>query len=141
MQPTTSPNTLHQGCLGHLQHILELALHTADAASAEGNHKITLQAIREVTRIITLMTKMAPAAEPEAGSKPKPAQIPANTQTGATQNSELGTLSADLDALQEMFSSLAQLPAAKTNPGNGKPSFHEVGKKREMSGKNSPHGR
>ena len=89
MQPTTSPNTLHQGCLGHLQHILELALHTADAASAEGNHKITLQAIREVTRIITLMTKMAPAAEPEAGSKPKPAQIPANTQTGATQNSEL----------------------------------------------------
>ena len=39
MQPTTSPNTLHQGCLGHLQHILELALHTADAASAKATIK------------------------------------------------------------------------------------------------------
>jgi hypothetical protein len=83
------------------------------------------------------MTKMASAAVPEAGPKPKPVPILASNQPRCTQNSEPGTLSADLDALQEMFSSLAQLPAARTNTGNGKPSFHEVGKKREITGKTS----
>jgi hypothetical protein len=70
MQTTSSPNPWHQECLGKLQQILDLAMQTAEAASTEGNHKIVLQAAREVTRIITLMTKLNLGSEPENDSQP-----------------------------------------------------------------------
>jgi len=65
MPTADSHNPWHQVCLGKLQQILDLAMQTAEAASIEGNHKIVLQAAREVTRIITLMTKLNPAPESE----------------------------------------------------------------------------
>jgi hypothetical protein len=71
MQTTLSPDPWHQECLGKLQQLLDLAMHTAAAASTEGNHKIVLQAVREATRIITLMTKMTAAPSPEKRSGPK----------------------------------------------------------------------
>jgi hypothetical protein len=70
MKATNPHNPLHQGCLCHLQHILELAMHTADAASADGNHKVVIQAIREVTRIVTLMIKIDVTSKPEMGAMP-----------------------------------------------------------------------
>ncbi len=33
-------------------------MQTADAASAEKNHKLVLQAVREVTRLVTLINKI-----------------------------------------------------------------------------------
>ncbi len=47
-----------------LQQILDLAMQTAKTASAEGNHKVVIQAIREGTRAITLILKMAQTPEP-----------------------------------------------------------------------------
>ena len=47
-----------QDCLDKLGRALDLVLKTAEAASAENNHKIVIQAAREVTRIATLITKM-----------------------------------------------------------------------------------
>ncbi len=49
---------LHQDCLTKLSRALDLVLKTAETASAENNHKIVIQAAREVTRIATLITKM-----------------------------------------------------------------------------------
>ena len=43
MQATVSSNPLDQYCLDKLQKMLDLAMQTAEAASAEGNHKIVLQ--------------------------------------------------------------------------------------------------
>jgi hypothetical protein len=76
MQTINSPNPLHQDCLGKLQRILDLAMLTAETASTEGNHKIVLQAVREVTRIITLMTKISSANQKmEPKSKKDPGQV------------------------------------------------------------------
>ncbi len=60
MQPTTPQPDLHQDCLAKLNRALDLAMKTAEAASAENNHKVVIQAVREVTRIVTLINKMAP---------------------------------------------------------------------------------
>jgi hypothetical protein len=57
MEPV-SQTDLHQDCLDKLSRALELVLKTAETASAENNHKIVIQAAREVTRIATLITKM-----------------------------------------------------------------------------------
>ncbi len=84
-----------QDCLEKLGRALDLVLKTAEAASAENNHKIVIQAAREVTRIATLITKMtspknknarlitpedkALAASPNGRptSRPRPAAPPA----------------------------------------------------------------
>jgi hypothetical protein len=44
--------------LDTLQQFLHLAMQTAQTASAEGDHRLVLQAVREGTRIIALITKM-----------------------------------------------------------------------------------
>ena len=58
MQLTANPIDLHQDCLAKLSRALDLVLQTAETAGAENNHKIVIQAAREVTRIATLITKM-----------------------------------------------------------------------------------
>ena len=50
-----------------LNRILELAMQTAEAASAEGNQKVVIQAVREVTRIVALILKMD--APPDQGAR------------------------------------------------------------------------
>jgi hypothetical protein len=55
----TSPQPdLQQAVLSKLDRALDLVLKTAEAASAENNHKVVIQAVREVTRIATLITKI-----------------------------------------------------------------------------------
>ncbi len=49
---------LRQGLLCKLNIVLELVLHVVRGANAGGDFKLFLQASREVTRIISLMTKM-----------------------------------------------------------------------------------
>ncbi len=56
---------LGQHCLFKLNRVLEMAMHTARTATGEGNSKIALQGTREVTRIITLMTKLDFELDPE----------------------------------------------------------------------------
>jgi hypothetical protein len=58
MPSSANPINLHQDCLTKLSRALDLVLKTAETASAENNHKIVIQAAREVTRIATLITKM-----------------------------------------------------------------------------------
>ena len=70
MEAAVSSNPLEQYCLDKLQKMLDLAMHTAEAASAEGNHKIVLQGVREVTRIVTLITKLANPTANKAGTAP-----------------------------------------------------------------------
>jgi hypothetical protein len=56
---TANPQTpLKQDCLDKLSRVLDLVLKTAEAASAENNHKVVIQSAREVTRIAGLMHKM-----------------------------------------------------------------------------------
>ncbi len=82
METTISTNPLEQYCLDNLQKMLDLAMHTAEAASADGNHKVVLQAVREVTRIVTLITKIenssAKKAAADITAAPVPAKPPAN---------------------------------------------------------------
>ncbi len=69
---STTDSQSPQSCkyLASLERMLELAQQTAEAASAEGNHKVVIQAIREVTRIVTLIHKIATTSVPETASLP-----------------------------------------------------------------------
>jgi hypothetical protein len=81
MQATTTPQVQSQSCLEVLNRMLALAMQTAEAASAEKNHKLVLQAVREVTRLITLINKITGIAD----QKPKATTTPA---AGVIQNAE-----------------------------------------------------
>lgn len=76
--PTPQPD-LHHDCLAKLNRALDLVLKSAETASAEGNHKVVIQAAREVTRIVTLITKMT---DPQAKSTPKSNLIPLTGPAG-----------------------------------------------------------
>ena len=56
---------LHQGLFCKLNIVMELVLHVVRGANAGGDFKLFLQASRELTRIISLMHKMAVQLEPE----------------------------------------------------------------------------
>jgi DNA-directed RNA polymerase subunit K/omega len=68
---------LPQNCLDALQHLLDLAMQTADAASAEKNHKLVLQAVREVTRLVTLIDKLTGTSKRQPAAQLTPAVAPA----------------------------------------------------------------
>jgi hypothetical protein len=59
----------HQDCLDKLSRALDLVLKTAEAASAENNHKVVIQSAREVTRIASLIYKMT-----NSNTKPAPSR-------------------------------------------------------------------
>jgi hypothetical protein len=128
MQTMNAAACLHQECLDKLQQILDLAMHTAAAASAEGNHKIVLQAAREVTRIITLMTKMTGAPHQARGTGQKASPPPDG----------LDDLLSDLSALTQELG--RGFPVANSvpdlDPGNSLPKTgHQHFQKREKGGK------
>jgi hypothetical protein len=79
MSLSTPQPDLPQDCLAKLNRALDLVLKSAETASAEGNHKIVIQAAREVTRIVTLITKMT---DPKAKSGPKSTFIPLASPAG-----------------------------------------------------------
>jgi hypothetical protein len=62
--------------LGTLQQFLDLAMHTAQTASAEGDHRLVLQAIREGTRIIALINKMTGELTSQSTSAPRSTTLP-----------------------------------------------------------------
>jgi hypothetical protein len=130
MQSIISPNSLNQECLGKLQQILDLAMQTAETASAEGNHKIVLQAVREVTRIITLMTKLAGAQVPEAATSIPAVPIPTKTPVQADQKSDIEELTNGLvqDVLKIFPGLVSNLEPANPGPKT-KTVFSGSGKK------------
>jgi hypothetical protein len=78
MSSLKSPAVVPPNYRSTLTRTLELAMKTAETASVESNHRVVLQAVREVTRIITLMTKLdfTSAAENEA----QPIALPPPTE-------------------------------------------------------------
>ena len=88
MQATVSSNPLDQDRLDKLQKMLDLAMQTAEAASAEGNHKIVLQAVREVTRIVTLITKLGNPSAQKAVTAPDLSK----TLAGSAPDSDIAAL-------------------------------------------------
>jgi hypothetical protein len=78
MPSTISQYSLRQDCLGKLNQLLDLALHSAEAASAEGNHRIVLQAAREAIRIVTLINKLETSGQ-KIAPKQAPSLLPAQT--------------------------------------------------------------
>ena len=50
-------DNLRQGCIFWLSQALEMTMQTAKAAQAEGNGKIVLQAVSQVTRLIKIILK------------------------------------------------------------------------------------
>jgi hypothetical protein len=76
MQSDITKDFQQFNCLNVLERMLALAMQTAEAASAEKNHKLVLQAVREVTRLVTLINKInvspdqKPKAKPVVGPTP-----------------------------------------------------------------------
>jgi hypothetical protein len=134
MQSNINPNPLHQDCLSKLQQILDLAMQTAEAASAEGNHKIVLQAVREVTRIITLMTKLAGA--PDQAAAPVMTQTPAQ----AAQDPDIEALSNGLvqDVLKIFPGLVSNLETDNPKPKGKNRFFWKREKGGKIPGKTSP---
>jgi hypothetical protein len=77
MQTCINLADLSQDCLAKLNQALDLVLKTAEAASAENNHKVVVQAAREVTRIVSLINKMI-----NPKTIPKSALVPCTDVTG-----------------------------------------------------------
>ena len=77
MPADNTDQLLAQTCLDALQHMLDLAMQTADAASAEKNHKLVLQAVREVTRLVTLMDKLTRTSKRQPAAQITQASAPA----------------------------------------------------------------
>lgn len=62
------PPDLQQDCLDKLSRALDLVLKTAEAASADNNHKVVIQSAREVTHIAALIHKMTSSTTKPAPS-------------------------------------------------------------------------
>ena len=62
MEIIISQPDLQQDCLDKLSRALDLVLKTAEAASAQNDHKVVIQSAREVTRLAALMHKMTSSA-------------------------------------------------------------------------------
>jgi hypothetical protein len=137
----TLQNNLRQGCLFWLSQALEIAMQTAQAAQAEGNAKMVLQAIQQDTRLITIILKQdlhlddrvmykiltSPQWATQSGLLPHdPAILAIGRQSLAEilsspcSDSEDAppTSPEDLDALQELFTSLAQPPDTSLKTAN-----------------------
>jgi hypothetical protein len=134
MQSTLSPDPWHQECLGKLQQLLDLAMHTAAAASTEGNHKIVLQAVREATRIITLMTKMTSASNQDRSSGQK-APLPKGELYGLLN--DLSTLTQEIGMSFPTENSCPDLGTGGCLPKTGDQLFPTREKGGKVPGKTS----
>ncbi len=158
-------DNLRQGCLFWLSQAVEMATQTAQAAQAEGNGKLVLQAISLGTRLLNIMLKQdihfddrvvyqilaSPQWTTQASLLPHDPQVLAagrQALAGAllfpcpdasAQPSSPASLE-DLDLCKENLLSLTQTswPAQNRQPqtGNQKPSFQAAGQRREITGKN-----
>ncbi len=156
-------DNLRQGCFFWLSRALEMAMQTAEAARAEGNSKVVLQAILQGTRIIGIILKQdfqldqevvyqilaSPQWVAQASLLPQDPQVLAASRQALTRAlsspcpdtaaappspAPLGDL--DLDALQAIFPTLVQSPDTQAKTGNQKPeNENRPFKQREKSGK------
>ena len=83
MSTTTLQLDLHQDCLDKLSQILDLVLKSAEAASADNNHKVVIQAAREATRITALMFKLTNPKTKTVSAARSGAGVPANKPAAA----------------------------------------------------------
>ena len=124
MEPI-SQSDLHQDCLDKLSHALDLVLKTAETASAENNHKIVIQAAREVTRIATLITKMtAPKTKAFQGSpvaKPGRRTACCPPSSAADTGVEAGGYGATWPGISPCRTSKLFLRPARSLPGTPRP--------------------
>jgi hypothetical protein len=151
-------DNLRQGCLFWLSQALEIAMATAQAAQAEGNAKIVLQALAHGTRIINLILKQDFQLDPgmvfgilasdqwttQTGLLPQDPKLMALSRQSLTgtlaapcpENDPASPVSpADLDLLQQNLLSLAQ-QLVQPQTGNH-PSQHRE-KSGKLPGKNRP---
>ena len=134
MQPTTSQNNLHQDCLANLNRVLELAMQTAETASAESDHKVVLQAINGVIRIITLMLKMADTSDREIGS-PRMAFIPRTGLDRALDPQPAMTGAGGVGSL--LVNSSPKKPTENQKPKTANPLLNKWEKSGKLPGKKS----
>jgi hypothetical protein len=64
MPTTPSPSCCPPDYFSILHRLLDLLMQTAETASTEGNHRVVIQAIREGSRLITLILKMTSPGTP-----------------------------------------------------------------------------
>jgi hypothetical protein len=119
MNPTEPQTDLHQDCLAKLSRALDLVIKTAEAASAENNHKVVVQAAREATRIVAQIIKMT---DPKA--KPRSALVPRTDATGPESTvSPAGQGRKAAPALEN-----ERLPSRPHSPGANPPAVVQSGK-------------
>ncbi len=153
-------DNLRQGCLFWLSQALEMAMQTAQAAQAEGNSKLVLQAIQHGTRLIGVILKQdfqldskvvyeilaSPQWATQASLLPNDPQVLAvSRQTLAgtlsspcpeTAAASPSTISQeDLDLFQENLLSLAEQAAQPKTENRKLEAANRLAKPREKSGK------
>jgi hypothetical protein len=111
--------------LATLNQFLNLAMHAAQTASAEADHRLVLQAIREGTRIIALINKMTNELTSKSMAEPKSAQPPNRachsgnpngaTQTGKREKS--GKTAGKIPLLSNVFTLFQDDSQSKKNAG------------------------
>jgi hypothetical protein len=159
-------NNLRQGCIFWLSQALEMISQTAQAAQAEGNFKVVLQAVRQGTRLITIILKQdfqlddtliyqilaSPQWTTQASLLPHDPKIMSmsrqaligkldapcpETETPLTSPESMGDLGGlDLDMLQALFPALAQPATVQPNIANRPLPQRE--KSGKLPGKNQP---
>jgi hypothetical protein len=120
METINPQSPLHEYCLGKLQQVLDLAMHTAEAASADGNHKIVLQAVREVTRIVTLMTKIEKSSAQQAATEIKAAPAPTTTSAKEARADVQELTSGAVQDVLKFFPGLTADPKTEAQEPQGK---------------------
>jgi hypothetical protein len=83
-------HNLHQDCLDKLGRVLDLVLQTAEAASAENNHKIVIQAAREATRLVTVITKMTSPKNHNRSAR-STSEVPSISKNGPSTRQSVGS--------------------------------------------------
>jgi hypothetical protein len=120
METINTQNSLQEYCLGKLQKVLDLAMQTAEAASADGNHKVTLQAVREVTRIVTLMTKIEKLSASQAATEIKTAPAPITASAIEVQSDAEELASGLVQDVLKFFPGLTADPKTEAQEPQGK---------------------
>ena len=161
-------DNLLQGCLFWLSQALEMIMQTAQAAQAEGNYKIVLQAVAQGTRLINLMLKhelplddrllyeilTSPQWPAQTGLLPPDPNIMAKSRQSLTgifsspcpegeALPESLDFPEDMDTLQAILSTLAQPPDTPPKTANRKPKtenrpFKQWEKSGKLAGKIPP---